>query len=81
MSISADTETDKWENAVKQDSLIWHNTRKVLDFENGVAKLTFGFNGVGHNFLLNKERKVIGRDISADSLCKTLQKAFSNNSN
>ena len=71
--ISLDTKKDEWLAAVEKDGLLWEN---VVDLNGDDAEvaLQYGISVIPHNFLINKEGKVIAINIWSENLEKKLEK-------
>jgi peroxiredoxin len=70
--VSFDQKKEKWLKAIEKDGLTWNN---VVDLsgENGDVALQYGVSAFPDNLLLDKEGKVIARDISTKNLAIKLQ--------
>jgi len=65
--VSFDRKKSKWLKAVQEDQLPWNNVVD-LDGENGDIALQYKISAFPDNILIDKEGKVIARDISAKRL-------------
>jgi len=73
ISISQDQDLTKWQAAIKQDGLIWPNhfaDRKI----NGLASMTYNIEYIPKTFLLDKNGKIIGKDLRGTMLEQELEK-------
>ncbi|MFK5890137.1 MAG: TlpA disulfide reductase family protein [Flavobacteriaceae bacterium] len=70
LSVSLDTDIKKWQKAIKKDKLVW---TQVIDTLNKVGE-TYYLIGVPYNFLLDKNGKVIARNIRPYKLKPLLAK-------
>jgi peroxiredoxin/uncharacterized protein (DUF4415 family) len=75
VSISQDQDLTKWQAAIKQDGLIWPNhfaDRKI----NGVASMTYNIEYIPKTYLLDKNGKIVGKDLRGAMLEQELEKIF-----
>jgi peroxiredoxin len=64
--VSIDTDRNAWLNAIEQDGLIWTN---VGDMKGSVvATNMFNIQQIPSNFILDKEGRVVGRDLQGPAL-------------
>jgi peroxiredoxin len=73
LGASLDTKKDAWQKAIADDGLTWMQISDLEGWKSPVVK-DFGINGIPFNFLVDKEGKVIARDLRGDDLLKTLEK-------
>ncbi|ANQ49825.1 AhpC/TSA family protein [Flammeovirga sp. MY04] len=66
--ISLDQQTDKWKEAIKKDGITW---LQVHDTEN-VAAEAYGVQTIPFTLLLDKEGKIIAKNLRGDALEKKL---------
>ncbi len=73
LSISLDDRENFWQKAVKEDKLPW---RQVCDFKvlKSPAVISFGVKVIPTNFLIDKNGKIIAKDLKGDQLINTLSK-------
>jgi thiol-disulfide isomerase/thioredoxin len=78
VSISLDKNKKNWEDAVKQDSLSWI---QVCDLKGSKSKIVedFGFLTIPTNFLINREGRIIEKNLSGERIENVLQEAFKAN--
>jgi peroxiredoxin len=74
-SVSIDESRDEWLAAVKKDGLTWTQASDLKGWETP-ATTSYGIQGIPMNFLLDKEGKIIGKDLRDESLIKKLQEIF-----
>ena len=67
--VSMDNDVDKWKKAIKEDSLGWI---QVID-TTGRTKQTYNLSSIPYNLLLNKEGKIIARNIKLKNLKEILK--------
>ena len=74
MSVSVDVNKQRWEDAIEKDHLSWI---QVCDFKsvdsNKIAR-DFGITLIPANFLIDKEGKIVAKDLSGQDLEKQLQR-------
>lgn len=83
MSVSIDTDREKWVKAIEYDSIPW--TNHVCSFkgwdcpaakQSGVA---YGMTGIPYTLLLDSEGKVIAHNVRGEALEQELEKIFKRN--
>ena len=70
VSVSIDEDIAAWKNAIKKDGLPWS---QILDADRSIYSL-YLLSSLPSNFLLNREGKIIAKNISADQLQILLSK-------
>jgi len=68
---------EKWLKAIHDDKLTWTHVSDLKYWDNDVAKL-YGVRAIPFNLLLDKEGKIIGRNLHGDELDKKLGEVFAN---
>lgn len=71
LGISLDDKKDKWQEAVKKDKLSWTQVSDLQGWKNNVAQL-YGINAIPMNFLLDKDGKIVGKNLRGEALEKKL---------
>jgi peroxiredoxin len=73
LSVSLDAPDGKeaWLNAIHKDSLTWTQVSDLRSWDNEAAKL-YGVRAIPQNFLLDKEGKIVARNLRGDALEKKL---------
>ncbi|MCB0476862.1 MAG: TlpA family protein disulfide reductase [Crocinitomicaceae bacterium] len=75
-SVSLDTDKTRWMGAIKQDGLVWENhVSDLLGWKNTAAKL-YGVGSIPSTFLLDKEGKIIGKNLRGFALEEKLKEIF-----
>jgi peroxiredoxin len=69
--VSYDTRKDNWEKAIKVDHLDWHQVSDLKGWKNETSDL-YGIKAIPSNLLLDKNGKIIAKDIFGDKLMKKL---------
>lgn len=72
VSVSLDTNTASWKNAIKEEGLSWRQLSELKGWE-GVAPKTYGVKAVPANFLIDPDGIIIAKDISLAELQKKLE--------
>ena len=72
---SFDKDRAKWLKAIKDDKLTWHHVSDLQGWANATGKL-YGINSIPANVLLDKDQKIIARNLRGDDLTKKLAEIF-----
>jgi thiol-disulfide isomerase/thioredoxin len=75
LGVSLDEDKDKWLAAIKKDQLEWTQVSDLKGWKNSAARL-YGINGIPMNYLLDKEGKIIGKELRGEDLEKKLYLTF-----
>ncbi|NWF88734.1 MAG: AhpC/TSA family protein [Ignavibacteriaceae bacterium] len=75
LGCSFDTNRDKWLKAIKDDKLTWHHVSDLQGWDNAAGKL-YGINSIPANVLLDKDQKIIARDLRGEDLIDKLAEIF-----
>jgi peroxiredoxin len=75
LGCSFDTSREKWLKAIKDDKLTWHHVSDLQGWDNAAGKL-YGINSIPANVLLDKDQKIIARNLRAEELIKKLDEVF-----
>ncbi len=70
--ISLDEDRDKWLKAIDKDRLTWTNVSDLKGWNNVAAK-AYGVNAIPKNFLLDKEGRIIAKNLRGKALEKKLK--------
>ncbi len=73
LGVSLDSRKDLWLKAIEADKLYWTQVSDLKYWDNAVAK-QYGIRSIPANLLLDKEGKIIARNIRGEELGKTLEK-------
>lgn len=75
-SVSLDKDMDKWKKAIEKDNLSWSN--HVCDFKdwNSPVVQLYNFNSIPSNVLIDKDGKVIAKDLRGEDLENKLAELF-----
>jgi len=71
LGVSFDRKKDKWEKAIKDDKLTWAHVSDLQYWGNAAGKL-YGISSIPSNVLLDKDQKIIGRNLRGDALIAKL---------
>lgn len=69
--VSYDAKKDKWEKAIKDDRLAWNQVSDLLGWKNATSDI-YGIKAIPSNFLLDKEGKIIAKNIFGKKLSAKL---------
>ena len=67
LGISFDSNKEKWFEAVQKDNLIWQYVSDLKGWGNEVGKI-FGISSIPQNLLLDKEGKIIAKNLRGAAL-------------
>jgi len=70
-SVSYDTKKDKWEKAIKDDSLNWYHVSDLKGWKNATSDL-YGIKAIPSNLLLNTDGRIIAKNIFGKKLSDKL---------
>jgi peroxiredoxin len=77
VSVSLDTDKEKWLKAIKEDQLTWVHVSDLKGWENAVAKQYY-VEAIPTNFLLDPSGVIIAKNLSGDELKEKLSIALKN---
>lgn len=72
LGVSLDRDKDAWLKAIKDDKLTWHHVSDLRYWQNKAAKL-YGVNSIPHSVLLDKEGKIIAKNLRGAALHEKLK--------
>jgi peroxiredoxin len=72
LGVSFDQNREKWIKAVKDDRLTWNHVSDLKGWGNEAGKL-YGVNSIPANVLLDKDQKIIARNLRGEDLLKKLE--------
>ncbi len=75
MQVSLDKTREDWVNAIKQDGLNWIHVSDLKYWGSAAAKL-YGIESIPANLLLDKEGKILARNLRGAALESTLSQLF-----
>ncbi|MCX6284272.1 MAG: TlpA disulfide reductase family protein [Bacteroidetes bacterium] len=71
LGVSFDKDHAKWVKAIKDDGLIWNQVSDLQGWGNAAGKL-YGIMSIPANVLLDKDMKIVGRNLRGEDLTKKL---------
>ncbi len=71
LGVSLDKEKDKWLAAIEKDKLTWPHVSDLKGWESSAAAM-YGVQSIPANFLLDKEGKIVARNLRGEDLEKKL---------
>jgi thiol-disulfide isomerase/thioredoxin len=71
LGVSLDDSKDDWLKAIKKDGLSWTQVSDLKGWKNEAATL-YGIQGIPMNFLIDKEGKIIAKNLRGQDLEKRL---------
>jgi thiol-disulfide isomerase/thioredoxin len=75
-SVSLDQDKNAWVNAIKSDGLVWTNhVSDLQQWQSPVVQL-YRFKSIPKTILLDKEGKILDRDLRGEALTKKLDEIF-----
>jgi peroxiredoxin len=75
VGVSLDTKKDAWLKAINKDGLTWYHVSDLDGWESAIVK-EFGITVVPTNFLLDKNGKVVAKNLREDALHEKLEEIF-----
>jgi peroxiredoxin len=75
VGVSLDNKKDAWLKAINMDDLTWHHVSDLDGWESEIVK-EFGITVVPTNFLLDKNGKVIAKNLREEALQEKLEEIF-----
>lgn len=75
LGVSLDEEKQDWISAIKKDKLTWQHVSDLKRWQSSVVPL-YGIRAIPTNVLIDKEGKIIARDLHGGQLQKKLEKIF-----
>lgn len=75
LSVSLDKDKDRWTQAIEADGMDWKHVSDLQGWKNQVAQ-TYSVRSIPHTVLLDKEGKIIARDLRSKALDQQLEKIF-----
>jgi len=75
ISLDQPNAKDKWLKAIYEDQLTWTHLSDLKFWNNEVAK-SYGIQAIPQNYLIDKEGKIIGKNLRGEALQSTLKDLF-----
>jgi peroxiredoxin len=79
LGVSLDNSKAAWLKAIQADGLVWNHVSDLKGWSNAAAA-AYGVKSVPASFLLDKEGRVVGKDLRAEELNKALASIFAGKS-
>jgi len=73
--VSLDREKEAWLNAIKDDNLTWFHVSDLKYWGSQVVSL-YRINGIPANYLLNREGKIVAKNLRGSALIDKLEEIF-----
>jgi peroxiredoxin len=73
--VSFDKKKEDWIRAIKKDNITWPQVSDLEYWNNAAGKL-YGINSIPSNVLLDKEGKIIAKNVRGEDLGKKLEEIF-----
>jgi peroxiredoxin len=67
LGVSLDSKPDSWKKAIKEDNYTWPQVSELNMWDNSAAKL-YKVEGIPHLVLLDKEGKIVARNLTPESV-------------
>jgi len=77
--VSYDTKKDRWEKAIKDDGLVWLHVSDLKGWQNGTSD-QYGIKAIPANLLLDKDGKIIAKNLFGKKLVAKLSELLGKNS-
>jgi peroxiredoxin len=78
LGCSFDHDRAKWTRAIRDDQLVWNNVSDLEGWGNSAGKL-YGVSSIPANVLLDKDQKIIGRNLLGQDLVRKLEEVLGRN--
>ena len=75
LGISLDKDKNAWEQAIKQDGLVWNHAGELADFEGATVRL-YQVQAIPSSFLIDPNGKIIAKDLRGEALDAFLNKTL-----
>ncbi len=75
LGVSLDEKKDKWQQAIVEDKLNWHQVSDLKGWQSEVAS-TYGVEAIPTNFLIDPTGKIIATNLRGSDLEKTISNAI-----
>lgn len=73
--VSLDTKKENWLQAIKDDNLTWAHVSDLAGWKNAAAKM-YGVSSIPHTLLIDKEGKIIAKNLRGAGLKAKLEEIF-----
>ena len=75
LGVSLDRDRQRWLDAIEADGLTWPHVSDLQQWSNAAAQL-YGVNSIPHTVLLDKEGRILARNLRGDALERKLAEIF-----
>ncbi|MBI1226448.1 MAG: redoxin domain-containing protein [Bacteroidetes bacterium] len=75
LGVSLDKTKEPWLAAIEKDGLVWNHVSDLKGWSNDAAKL-YGVTSIPHTVLVDKDGKILARNLRGDQLTAKLQEIF-----
>jgi len=75
LGVSLDNQKIPWQTAIKKDALIWTQVSDLKGWNSDVAAL-YGIESIPSNILIDKDGRILGRNLIGESLTKKLNELY-----
>ncbi len=75
LGVSLDRDRQRWLDAIKEDGLTWYHVSDLQQWSNAAA-LLYGVNSIPHTVLVDKDGKIIARNLRGEALEHKLAEIF-----
>ncbi|MDA8714631.1 AhpC/TSA family protein [Flavobacteriales bacterium] len=75
-SVSLDRDKNRWEQAIIKDGLVWPNHVSDLKQWQSAAVSKYGFRGIPHTVLIDKEGRILEKNLRGQALENKLEEIF-----
>ncbi|MEG1555625.1 MAG: TlpA disulfide reductase family protein [Bacteroidales bacterium] len=75
-SVSLDRDKNSWVKAIADDKLVWPNHVSDLKYWSSEGAKIYGVSSIPATFLLDREGRIISKNLRGEALTKTLQEIF-----
>jgi len=72
VGVSLDREREAWVKAIADDQLVWHQVSELKFWQSEIAQ-KYGVSSIPSTFLLDKEGKIIAKNLRGEELAKKLE--------
>lgn len=77
VSVSTDTDRERWLNAVKKDELTWTNACNLKKWKNNEIVKKYALRQISNNLLLDRNGKIIAKDLRGNELLEKIDELVS----
>jgi peroxiredoxin len=75
LGVSLDQNQERWVDAIAKDGLSWLHVSDLKGWANDAARL-YGVSSIPHTFLLDREGKIIAKNLRGEALWAKLREIF-----